>query len=103
MKPNILSTTIGAFILAAAAMLPASAESPHSISIAPISAVAAGSFLTSASEIGAHDPGTQRLFVVNAQAAQIDVIDIANPAAPVLRDDLPIDVTPYGPVANSVA
>ena len=39
MKPNILSTTIGALILAAAAALPASAKSPHSISIAPISSV----------------------------------------------------------------
>lgn len=103
MKPNILLTTIGVCLLAAAAALPASAKSPHSISIAPIGSVAAGAFLTSAAEIGAHDPGTQRLFVVNAQAAQIDVVDIANPAAPVLRDDLSIDVTPYGAVANSVA
>lgn len=103
MKPNILLGTIGAFVLAGASPLTASAKSPHSISIAPIGSVAAGSFLTSAAEIAAHDPGTQRLFVVNAQAAQIDVIDIANPAAPVLRDDLSIDVTPYGAVANSVA
>lgn len=100
MKPNILIASIGALVIAAAA---ASAKSPHSISIAPISSVAAGSFLTSAAEIGAHDPGTQRLFVVNAQAAQIDVIDIANPTVPVLREDLSIDVTPYGAVANSVA
>jgi hypothetical protein len=103
MKPNILLTTISAVVLATTAFQSAAAKSPHSISIAPISSVAAGSFLTSAAEIGAHDPGTQRLFVVNAQAAQIDVIDIANPAAPVLRDDLSIDVTPYGAVANSVA
>ncbi len=103
MKPNSLLTLTGAFVLAAASPLPAFAKSPHTITLAPIGTVAAGSFLTSAAEIAAHDPATQRLLVVNAQAAQIDVIDIANPAAPVLRDDLAIDVTPYGAVANSVA
>ena len=79
------------------------AKSPSSISLAPLGSVAAGSFLTSAAEIVAYDAGSKRLLVVNAQAAQIDVVDIADPAAPVLRDDLSIDVTPYGAVANSVA
>lgn len=55
----------------------------------------------SAAEIVAHDPGTQRVFVVNAQAATVDVLSIANPAAPVKVGE--IDVTPYGAVANSVA
>jgi hypothetical protein len=79
------------------------AKSPSSISLAPLGSVAAGSFLTSAAEIVAYDAGSKRLLVVNAQAAQIDVVDIADPAAPVLRDDLSIDVTLYGAVANSVA
>ena len=79
------------------------AKSPSSISLAPLGSVAAGSFLTSAAEIVAYDAGSKRLLVVNAQAAQIDVVDITNPAAPVLRDELSIDVTPYGAVANSVA
>ena len=79
------------------------AKSPSSISLAPLGSVAAGSFLTSAAEIVAYDACSKRLLVVNAQAAQIDVIDISNPAAPVLRDELSIDVTPYGAVANSVA
>ncbi len=103
MKTQLLLTTLGTLAVTAIAPATAVAESPHSISIAPIASVAAGSFLTSAAEIGAHDPGTQRLFVVNAQAGRIDVVDISNPNAPVLRDDLSIDVTPYGAVANSVA
>ena len=72
---------IGFVSLAATLALPAMAKSPHSISIAPVGSIAAGSFLTSAAEIAAHDPATQRIFVVNAQAARIDVVSIANPAA----------------------
>lgn len=92
---------IGFVSLAATLALPAMAKSPHSISIAPVGSIAAGSFLTSAAEIAAHDPATQRIFVVNAQAARIDVVSIANPAAPVLVGV--IEVTGYGAVANSVA
>ncbi len=99
-KLNCINT-IGLFSLAACVALPVSGASPHSISITPVGSVAAGSFLTSAAEIAAHDPATQRLFVVNAQAAQIDVISIANPAVPTIIGE--IDVTAYGAVANSVA
>lgn len=54
-----------------------------------------------AAEIVAHDPGTQRLFVVNAQAATVDVLSIADPATPTKVGA--INVEPYGAVANSVA
>ena len=102
MKPKInYLNTIGLLSLATCVALPVSGASPHSISVTPVGSVAAGSFLTSAAEIAAHDPATQRLFVVNAQAAQIDVISIANPAAPAIIGE--IDVTAYGAVANSVA
>ena len=92
---------IGFVSLVATLALPAMAKSPHSISIAPVGSIAAGSFLTSAAEIAAHDPASQRIFVVNAQAARIDVVSIANPAAPVLVGV--IEVTGYGAIANSVA
>jgi DNA-binding beta-propeller fold protein YncE len=92
---------IGFVSLAALLALPVMAKSPHSISIAPVGSIAAGSFLTSAAEIAAHDPATQRIFVVNAQAARIDVVSIANPATPTLIGV--IEVTAYGAVANSVA
>lgn len=41
-----------------------------------------GVFLGSAAEIVQHDPLTQRLFVINAEAASVDVLDIANPKVP---------------------
>jgi hypothetical protein len=53
------------------------------------------------SESLAHDPGTQRVFVVNVAQATIDVINIVNPLAPAKL--FSIDLTPYGKNANSVA
>jgi hypothetical protein len=55
----------------------------------------------SAAESLAHDPGTQRLFVVNVAAGAIDVIDISNPNLP--SKLFSIDLTPFGSHANSVA
>jgi len=97
---NIINR-IGSVSLAASLALPAMAKSPHTISISPVGSIEAGSFLTSAAEIAVHDPATQRLFVVNAQAARIDVVSITNPAAPTLVDV--IEVKQFGWVANSVA
>lgn len=53
----------------------------------------------SAAEIVAHDPLTQRLFVVNAAATSVDVLDLIDPGAPTLIDT----VTEAGGDANSVA
>ncbi|MBZ0334963.1 choice-of-anchor I family protein [Marinobacter sp. AL4B] len=58
-------------------------------------------FDESAAEIIAHDPTHQRLFVVNAKAATVDVLDISKPASPVLIDT--IDASRKGASANSVA
>lgn len=73
----------------------------HNIQLTPISTYASGVYGEGAAEIVAHDPVTQRLFVVNAQAASVDVLDISNPAQPVKVGQ--IDVGLYGSVANSVA
>ncbi|MCH6258464.1 hypothetical protein MLD52_18025, partial [Puniceicoccaceae bacterium K14] len=43
-----------------------------------------GVFDESAAEIVAYDPDTHRLFVVNANSSQIDVLDASDPADPVL-------------------
>lgn len=60
-----------------------------------------GAFDEAAAEIVAHDPATQRLFVVNAERSTIDILDISDPTNP--GANLPaIDVTPYGDQANSV-
>lgn len=58
-------------------------------------------FDESAAEIVAHDAANQRLFVVNANAATVDVLDIRNPSAPVLVNT--IDASREGASANSVA
>jgi hypothetical protein len=60
-----------------------------------------GVFDEGAAEIVAHDPGTQRIFKVNADAATIDVLDLNDPANPTLMAT--IDATTLGGSANSVA
>ncbi len=58
-------------------------------------------FDSGAAEILAHDGVNQRLFVVNAGAATVDVLDIQDPSSPVLLQT--IDATAEGASANSVA
>jgi hypothetical protein len=79
----------------------ATLASQNSISLTPIGTYASGIFAEGGAEIVAHDPRTQRLFVVNAQAATVDVLSIRNPSQPEKVGE--IDVTPFGAVANSVA
>jgi hypothetical protein len=79
------------------------ADSP-SITLEPIGTAVASSLPlpdSSPSEIVAHDPETQRLFVVNANAAKLDVFNISTPTKPKLLNT--IDIKPFGSVANSVA
>lgn len=67
-----------------AAALPAQAKSNKTptVSLAPIGTYSTGAFDEGASEIVAHDPIRQRLFVVNAQAGTVDVLDINDPTKP---------------------
>ena len=76
----------------------APAASPFAISLSPLGTYATGVFAESAAEIVAHDPQTQRLFVVNAQSGNVDVLDIRVPAAPVKLFSLDL-----GGIVNSVA
>jgi hypothetical protein len=71
------------------------------IRLVPIGTYSSGIFNAGGAEIVAHDPRTQRLFVVNAQAASVDVLSIKNPSRPRKVDQ--IDVSPFGAVTNSVA
>lgn len=59
-----------------------------------------GLFDESAAEIVAYDPANARLFVVNAAAVTVDVLNLADPANPVLLDT--IDASAEGGGANSV-
>ncbi len=71
------------------------------IEVQPLGRYVHGPFESEASEIAAHDPGTQRLYVVNGFSKTIDILSIANPQAPALVRA--IDLSPWGRQANSVA
>jgi 2',3'-cyclic-nucleotide 2'-phosphodiesterase (5'-nucleotidase family) len=58
-------------------------------------------FDSSAAEIVVHDPATKRLFVVNASAPAVEVLDINNLTNPTKLFN--IDPSAYGAKANSVA
>ncbi|MDF7800813.1 choice-of-anchor I family protein [Pontiellaceae bacterium B1224] len=90
------------FILTAGLATAAMARpAPSTISLNQISTYASGIFDEGAAEIVAYDNGSQRLFVSNAQENSLDVLDIADPANPVLLNK--IDLSPYGDGVNSVA
>jgi hypothetical protein len=88
----------GAFALIA----PANAAPTPSgaIQLSKVGSIRTGGFDEGAAEITAFDPETGRLFVVNAQASSIDVVDLRDPANPQLLETL--DISSFGS-ANSVA
>jgi Ca2+-binding RTX toxin-like protein len=67
----------------------------------PLGTYETGIFDEAAAEIPAYDPRSQRLFVVKATEAEVDVLDISNPQNPTL--DFTIDVSSHGGGVNSVA
>lgn len=74
------------------------------LTLTPIGSYESGVFDESAAEIVAFDPRTDQVFVVNANDATVDVLDIRDPSQPVLVDS--IDITQAGAslgAANSVA
>lgn len=71
-----------------------------SVELRALGTYAAGIYNQGASEIAAHDPETQRLFVVNGATSKIDVLSIADPTAPTLL--FSIELSLYGRQANSV-
>lgn len=60
---------------------PASARPASTLQLDPVGSFANGGFDESAAEIPAFDPGTDRIFVVNAQAGTVDVLDASVPSA----------------------
>lgn len=75
-------------------------DASDAIALAPISTYATGIFDASAAEIVEYDPASQRLFVVNANSATLDVLDISDPTN--IQALNSISLTPYGGIANSV-
>lgn len=60
-----------------------------------------GGFDAGASEIAAYDPTAKRLYVVNGESRQVDVLNIADPANPTRVDSIPLGSGKT--TANSVA
>lgn len=79
------------------------AATPDSIALSLIGRYSAGAFDVSAAEIPAFDPVTERAFVVNAQLGAVDVLDMADPEAPVKIQSIDATAIAAGAVVNSVA
>jgi len=100
MSLNLLHYSF-AWLIASALSATAASANPNRITLEKLGTYASGKFGVSAAEIVAHDPATQRLFVINARSAEVDVISIVDPAAPEKVGS--IDATAYGAGANNVA
>ena len=57
-------------------------RSSGNIELELIGRYSTGQFDADAAEIPAYDPATERVFVVNAEAGAVDVLDVSDPAAP---------------------
>jgi 2',3'-cyclic-nucleotide 2'-phosphodiesterase / 3'-nucleotidase / 5'-nucleotidase len=86
LRPSPAQTLAGVSLVAASlavAFTPTAAEPPQpDLTLVPLGTYSTGIFDTSAAEIVAHDPASQRLFVVNFAEQQIDIVSIADPTAP---------------------
>jgi hypothetical protein len=76
---------------------------PASLTLEKIGAYSAGVFGVSAAEIPAFDAASKRLFVVNALAGAVDVLDMSDPTNPVKLGVLDATTVLAGAEINSVA
>lgn len=102
LSASIILALVSCPLRSFAAQLPSSFD----IKLERLGTYATGIFDEGAAEIVAHDPRTQRLFIVNGSTVgvstgRIDVVSIIDPSQLTLL--FSIDVTPYGRAANSVA
>jgi hypothetical protein len=79
----------GAALAIVFSLTPSAAARPSPrIDLQPIGTYETGQFDESAAEIVAHDPTTQRVFVVNAEKGAVDVLSITDPTNPALDGTL---------------
>lgn len=100
MKYTTLLATLYAALLAVTNAF-ADPRGGADVELTVLGAYSSGIFGAGGAEIVAHDPTTQRLYVVNAQAASLDVLDVSDPSAPTKVST--VSLLPFGGVANSVA
>lgn len=72
-----------------------------SVSLSMIGEYRSGVFDESAAEIVAFHPGTSTLYVTNADAKSLDLLDLTDPTAPAVKSR--VDLTQWGGGPNSVA
>lgn len=88
---------------APASPAPVAEATPASLKLVKLGSYATGQFDVSAAEIPAFDAASKRLFVVNAQSGSVDVLDLADPAAPQKIDQIDASAVLAGAEINSVA
>ena len=66
----------------------------NELSMSLLTSFSNGSEPANSAEIVAYDSTTYRLYIANSIGAKLDVVDFANPSAPVLLSSIPM--TPYG-------
>lgn len=76
---------------------------PNTIELSKIGAYQSGIFAESAAEIPAYDAASKRLFVVNAQAGVLDVLDLSQPNQLVKIAEIQVHDIAEGAEVNSVA
>jgi 2',3'-cyclic-nucleotide 2'-phosphodiesterase / 3'-nucleotidase / 5'-nucleotidase len=104
----VLGVLVALFALLALPTMPSVTAAPEStvpqgsnaISIQPIGTFTTGAFDEGAAEIVSYDAASERLFIVNALSATVDIVDISDPTTPTLVDT--IDATSFGASVNSV-
>lgn len=73
----------------------------NTLGISHLGSFKASTSPTSSAEIVAHDPSSQRIYVMNSSESKIEIFDFTNPANSVKISTL--DMSQYGPDATSVA
>jgi len=79
----------------------AEVQPPFTLKLSALGSYHSGQFDEAAAEIVAHDPQSQRLYVVNAASGRVDALDIRDPSVPALL--FSIDLSAHGASVNSVA
>lgn len=97
--PGSRTTAVAA--VAVLVLLAAGPSLAQKLDIKVLGTYGAEAYKNAASEIVAHDPKGQRLYVVNGADNAIDVLDLADPKA--LKKIKSISMAPYGKGINSVA
>ena len=68
-----------------------------------VSSFSNGAAGTNSLEISAYDSASKRIFVANSVGNKLDIINFANPSAPVLISSINLSVAPFNGSINSVA